>query len=403
MAEDALSSATTATQWLTAVASLIMVCTVSTTRYLLFGPVMASWDYQTQLSRDLIRHLNEGSSPEQPFSMFVNRASHAYWPSISRLLQRPSNTQHARRFTIPAYPLDDASLGRAGIWAPKLVDIARSSVDMHMYAECVYASPDHASPTDMHPGPRDRAILYFHGGAYVAGSAEQYRGVLTRLSRVSGMRVYAFNYRLAPESQYPTQLYDAFCAFRHLRELGYAEQSIIFAGDSAGGNLALALWQLLHPELSAMLLLSPRVDVTSIRPSWKRFFGIDVLNSYDIENPFSSIRQLLLPPGAKLTSGTLDMLEDPFIAPVHANLTDIPTTLVQVGTAEMMLDDIRDFVQRANAQNSNCDISSRSNCVQLQTFPDMFHVFQAGPIDTRIQQQAWESIGAFIESLDNAS
>ncbi|KAJ2078919.1 hypothetical protein H4R24_004151 [Coemansia sp. RSA 988] len=402
MTKDALSSATTTAQWLTAVASLVIVCTVSTARYLLFGPMMTSWDYRTQLSRDLVRHLND-RNPENPFWMFVNTACHVYWPSISQFLLRPSNTQYIRPFTIPAYPLDEASLTRAGVWTSKLLDIARSSADMHMYAECIYTSSDHPFPTDLHAGPQDKAILYFHGGGYVVGSVEEYRGVLTRLSRVSTMPVYAFNYRLAPESQYPTQLYDAFCAFRHLRELGYHEQCIIFAGDSAGGNLALALWLMLRPKLSAMLLLSPRVDVTSIRPSWKQFFGIDVLNPYDITSPYSSIRQLLLPPGAELTSDILDILEDPFIAPVHANLTEFPTTLVQVGSAEMMLDDIRDFVLHANSQNNSCGISGRRNCVQLQTFPDMFHVFQAGPISTHCQQQAWESIGAFIDSLANPS
>ncbi|KAJ2613068.1 hypothetical protein H4S08_002396 [Coemansia sp. RSA 1365] len=402
MDKDMLTQTTTAAQWLAAIASLIVVCSVSTTRYLLFGPLMSSWDYQTQLSRDLIRYLNKSSS-EQPFWLFVNSASHEYWPAIGRLLQWPSINQHARPFTIPAYPLDDVSLARAGIWAPKLVNIARSSVEMHMYAECIFVSSEQAFPIDLHPRPQDKAILYFHGGAYVVGSVEQYRGILTQLSKVSGLRVYAFNYRLAPESQYPTQLYDAFCAFRHLRRLGYADQNIVFAGDSAGGNLALALWQLLHVELSAMLLLSPRVDVTSVRPSWKQFYEIDVLDPYDITSPYSSIRKLLLPPGTEPTNDTLDMLEDPFIAPAHANLTGIPTTLVQVGTGEMMLDDIRDFVHQVSAQNSNDDISSGGSCVQLQTFPDMFHVFQAAPLSTRIQQQAWESIGSFIKSLDNAT
>ena len=53
----------------------------------------------------------------------------------------------------------------------------------------------------------------------------------------------AVNYRLAPDSKYPSQLFEAYSSWRHLRKLGY--DSILIGGDSAGANLALTLWRYL--------------------------------------------------------------------------------------------------------------------------------------------------------------
>ncbi|KAJ1727052.1 hypothetical protein LPJ61_004792 [Coemansia biformis] len=375
---------------LAALASLATVFTMSTARYFLLGPDMPSWEYGVQLSRDVIRFLSR-TSPTDPACAVVYQASNRYWPVFSQLLPKPSAVQ-TDSFAIPAYPLDDADLASAGVWAAKLTGVADASRNLTLPAESILAS-DAANVTD--PATRGRAILYFHGGAYVSGSLESYRETHTRMSRASGLRVYGFEYRLAPAFQYPTQLYDAFCAFRHMRELGYADQDIIFAGDSAGGNLVLALWQLLRPPIPAMVLLSPRVDVTSSTPSWKTFAGIDVLDPYVISDPNSSIHQLLLPPGAELTPEVLGLLADPFIAPVHANLTGLPPTLVQVGTAEVMSDDIRAFVSRANAQNS----TGPQGSVELQQYLEMFHVFQASPIVTPRVDRAWDAVGAFVRSL----
>jgi acetyl esterase/lipase len=57
------------------------------------------------------------------------------------------------------------------------------------------------------------------------------------------MDILSVDYRLAPGSKYPTQLFEAFSAWKYLREMGY--QTICLGGDSAGANLALLLWQYL--------------------------------------------------------------------------------------------------------------------------------------------------------------
>ncbi|KAJ2156579.1 hypothetical protein GGF46_005086 [Coemansia sp. RSA 552] len=375
--------------WLTAIAALAVVCAASTAQFLFRGPTMPSWDYRTQLSHDMMRAMLRGPAGGPTLLQFANRASQKYWPILAGLLRKPGEAEQILRVSIPAYPMDNSrEMERAGIWAPKLRQIAQTSVDRQMVGEWVTAT-SFAQNTP--------AILYFHGGGYVAGSLALYRPMLRRVSQASNLPVFGFDYRLAPGSQYPTQLYDAFCAFQNLKAQGYAERDIVFAGDSAGGNLALALWQLLRPPIRALILMSPRVDVTACRPSWTRFANVDLVDPYTLSNVHSPIWQLLLSPGQTIDAEAVGLLEDPYIAPIHADLSDLPPTLIQVGTAEVMYDDICWFYELAIAQN--CAGPGRCPVV-LQEYPDMFHVFQAAPLPIPSAIRAWKDVGAFIDSLD---
>ncbi|KAI8319812.1 alpha/beta-hydrolase [Martensiomyces pterosporus] len=241
------------------------------------------------------------------------------------------------------------------------------------------------------PNGSEKIILHFHGGAYVAGTLEQYRRLHLMLSRNTGMRVYGFAYRLAPQSQFPTQLYDAYCALQHLREIGYKDRDIVLSGDSAGGNLVMALWQLTRAQLGALILLSPRVDVTSKRESWKQNASVDILPQYNLFDPGCSTRKLLAPEGP-VTQELLQLLEDPFVSPIHADLKKMPRTLIQMGTAEVMYDDIREFARRATEQGDT------GASIDLQVFRDGFHVFQAVPFVMNAER-AWDAIGAFARSI----
>jgi acetyl esterase/lipase len=83
---------------------------------------------------------------------------------------------------------------------------------------------------------RPGSILYLHGGAYCVGSPATHRALTSRLARVTGLPVFAADYRLAPEHPFPAALDDAIAAYRALR----ADGPVILMGDSAGGGLALA-------------------------------------------------------------------------------------------------------------------------------------------------------------------
>ncbi len=89
---------------------------------------------------------------------------------------------------------------------------------------------------------RGATVLFFHGGSYIFGSAlTSHAELLARLASETGVEVVGLDYRLAPEDVYPAQLDDALAAFDALLDEGVPASSIVVGGDSAGGNLAVAL------------------------------------------------------------------------------------------------------------------------------------------------------------------
>ena len=84
-------------------------------------------------------------------------------------------------------------------------------------------------------------ILYCHGGGYSAGSSVYARTLTSKLAMSTSMDVLSFDYRLAPENPYSAAVEDAVKVWDYLMLLGYGARDIIVVGDSAGGNLALAL------------------------------------------------------------------------------------------------------------------------------------------------------------------
>ncbi|KAJ1952042.1 hypothetical protein EC988_003769 [Linderina pennispora] len=358
---------------------------LTTFKYIFQGPPVASWTLKTNLIRDFIR-LFLSSGPEFN-SIVLDLTSVGSFDSGQRVAKLDGGI--ATRFDIPSVPWRDKHLENSGIWGDKLVEIAAASMERQMNGECVIADEAMLPNTDVVNNlPNGKVVLHFHGGAYVLGTMDSYRKMHLILSKATGLPVYGFAYRLAPESQYPTQLYDAFCAFEYLRGMGVREQDIIFSGDSAGGNLALSLWLLLKPNISGMVLLSPRVDVTSNRDSWRRNAKADYLAPYNVYNTSNCIR-LLLGPSRPVDAEMLSWLSDPFVASVHADFTGLPPTLVQAGTAEAMYDDITLFANRTHQQTGQ---------LRFQTYPDEVHVFQGFP-GMAHTQQALDAIWGFVQSL----
>jgi epsilon-lactone hydrolase len=114
------------------------------------------------------------------------------------------------------------------------------------------------------PVAGDGAILYFHGGAYVAGSAWTHRGLLGRLSAAAGVAVEAPDYRLAQDALLPAARDDAMAAWEALAKRHRPER-IVVAGDSAGGGLALGLLADLGARgtrPAGLVAFSPWTDLT---------------------------------------------------------------------------------------------------------------------------------------------
>jgi acetyl esterase/lipase len=116
--------------------------------------------------------------------------------------------------------------------------------------------------------------MYLHGGAYYVMSAATHRFITISVSKYTDCRVFAVNYRLAPECRWPGQIHDAISGyFRLIHDLKIPPENIIFAGDSAGGGLTLATMMYLRdnglPLPSGAIVMSPWVDLTMSCDSWE--------------------------------------------------------------------------------------------------------------------------------------
>ncbi|PNH40461.1 hypothetical protein VD0004_g6545 [Verticillium dahliae] len=145
-------------------------------------------------------------------------------------------------------------------------------------------------------------VLYFHGGAYYVGDPCAYRAVTKKLAKLTGGRCYSVRYRLAPQNPFPAAVLDALASYLALLYPppdAYHEaveaQNIVFSGDSAGGNLSLALLQTLLelqrqrrtiawfgeerevPLPAGVAACSPWMDITQSSPSWEANGAFDYL------------------------------------------------------------------------------------------------------------------------------
>lgn len=191
------------------------------------------------------------------------------------------------------------------------------------------------SPRQPQPG----VVLFLHGGSYIFGSAmTTHVEMLASLAERSRREVVGIEYRLAPEHPYPAALEDALRAFDALVASGTSPSQIVLAGDSAGGNLALALQLALRerggPQAHAALLISPWVDLSASRASCRRADAVDYGHtSFLLQH-------------ARDFAGTLP-LDDPRISLIDADLAGLAPLLVVAGGAERLFDECAELVERA--------------------------------------------------------
>lgn len=232
------------------------------------------------------------------------------------------------------------------------------------------------SPT----GPADAgALLYFHGGAFIAGSAQGYRDLAANLGRAAGVQTFSVDYRLAPESPFPAAVEDAAAAYRELIDRGIESNRIVFAGDSAGGGLAVSALLKLREEgtplPAAAALLSPWADLACESP---------MLEAKAKEDPSLASAGLRAMAAHYLAGAEA---RQPLASPVHADLSGLPPLLIQVGSAEILLGDAVTLAERAGAAGTR---------VQLEIWPAMIHVWQAFHFMLPEGRQAVDVAGAFL-------
>lgn len=224
-----------------------------------------------------------------------------------------------------------------------------------------------------------RAILYLHGGGYVIGSINTHRAMAGRISRAAKARVLLIDYRLAPEHPFPAAVEDSVAAYRYMLAQGIRPGRIAIAGDSAGGGLTIAALVAIKeaklPMPAAGVGLSPWVDLEGIGESMTSKAKADPMVQKDG----------LLQMAAAYLNGKDP--RSPLAAPLYADLSGLPPLLIQVGTAETLLDDSTRLAERARKSGVN---------VTLEPWEDMVHVWQVFAPMLDEGQQAIDKIGAFV-------
>jgi len=203
-------------------------------------------------------------------------------------------------------------------------------------------------------------VLYFHGGVYVIGDAFLAADLASQVGRRTQAKVISVDYRLAPEHPYPAAVDDALAAYDALLRNGIAPSDIAFAGESAGGGLAIATLVNARdhglPMPAAAFVMSPYVDLT--------LAGASIETKRDVDPLFT--RELLQDRVGDYTAGQDAALG--LISPIFADLSGLPPLIIQAGTHELLLDDAVRLAQQA----ATADVE-----VTLDITPGVPHVFQA--------------------------
>jgi len=215
-------------------------------------------------------------------------------------------------------------------------------------------------PGEWVEGPKagELVLLYLHGGGYFGCSAETHRPITVGFA-LQGFRVYAPDYRLAPENRFPAAVDDAVAVYRALLNAGHSPGHIVISGESAGGGLTLSLMLALRapgiPLPACAAVFSPWTDLAatgdSIRTNSNRcsmFIGTDI------------------GPSARYYLGDTDP-RNPLASPLYADLTGLPPLLIHVGADEVLRDDSTRLAERARAAGVT---------VELKIWPVVPHAWQ---------------------------
>ena len=231
-------------------------------------------------------------------------------------------------------------------------------------------------------GSSQFAVMYIHGGGFTAGTAAAYRGLSSRIGRAARCGVLAIDYRLAPEHPFPAALDDCVAAYRWLvGEAGLSPRQLVVVGNSAGGNLAVALLLRLRDSGQALpaaaVCISAVFDLALTGASVTERAGRDPVISSD------SLRAC-----SRAYLGRTDP-RHPLASPLYADLAGLPQLLIQVGSEEMLRDDSVRLAERAVAAGVQ---------VALDEWPGMIHVWHLYAAQLREGSDAIDRVGAFVRA-----
>jgi monoterpene epsilon-lactone hydrolase len=220
------------------------------------------------------------------------------------------------------------------------------------------------------------SVLYFHGGGY-SFYPRAYANFIALITLAAKSRTFALDYRLSPEHRFPAQLEDALHAYRWLLRDGIDPDNLIVAGDSAGGNLTLAL--LLAARDSKLPL--PALAVALSPPT-------DFEADFAGKGNFDWIEKKMLEQWADWFCDTAER-PNPLVSPMRADLRGLSPIYIQAGRAEILYPSIQAFADRAHEQGAD---------VILESWEDMTHDFQIFGLDSPPSADALRRFGHVIDA-----
>jgi monoterpene epsilon-lactone hydrolase len=233
------------------------------------------------------------------------------------------------------------------------------------------------------PGSDVRGLLvYLHGGGFCSGSILSHRRLVTEAGRAAGMRTLAVAFRLAPEAPFPAALEDAAAVWESVAGHEADPARIILGGDSAGGNLSVALANRLRgagaPGPAGLWLLSPWTDLTMSGATMATKDAVDPL-----------IHRGYLGELAEAYCGSADP-RDPRISVLRSDLRGSPPMLIQVGSSETLLSDSTRLAEAAGSADVR---------VTLEVWPGMIHAFPLWNARLADGRRALAHAAAFARSV----
>ena len=198
--------------------------------------------------------------------------------------------------------------------------------------------------------------IYFniHGGGLVMGGGEACRVMALQVTATVQMPTWSVDYRMPPDHPYPAALDDCLAVYQQLLER-HPPERIVVGGGSAGANLAAALMLRARDEglalPSALVLLTPELDLTESGDSFATNLGLDV------------ILQTSLSESIALYAGDHE-LTHPYLSPLFGDFTPpFPPTFLQAGTRDLFLSNAVRMHRKLRAAGVDADL----------------HVFEAMP------------------------
>lgn len=253
------------------------------------------------------------------------------------------------------------------------------AADIAVSERVVGGVPAHLlTPPEADPG---RIGLWLHGGGYVFGSQRSHGGMVGEAARGAGIPFLHPQYRRAPEHKYPAAVEDAVSAYAALLAEGRTPDTIVMAGDSAGGGLMFATLLAARdrglPMPSAAACVSPWLDLAGTGETFTTKEDIDPLITRSVVDDVAEAYLGDVAP------------ETPYVSPLYGDVRGLPPVLIQVGEREMLHSDAERFAAK---------LAGAGIPVTIEVWPGMVHVWHLHHARLDKGREALARLGAFLRA-----